>query len=431
MNDYDGIAKKCVEIAKKSSSQTYGVGAIVHNGNDVIIEANNSVYQDGTIKDSSAHAEIQAIRKQEQLAKTDKSLDFTKTELTTSMCPCMMCTGALLRLARGNNNGNGYRQIRFVAPNETVNFPIQNELLPRELQKPAMSIAQFNEHSQNPELVEQASSAFYKSRDRIRTELIKDSRKWNSCIGYNGETLRELNSVNKHALSVTINQNILNDIVESEVRTIAEQSFLSTGERDAAILFDPEGKELFRSGSKTNESILATPIMNVITDYENWAFNAHKRGDIVPDFTDCTIVSLREPQLMEAGRLGFAAGKNKLRNNSLLYLTKDDRLGVESTGVINNLRQVSPNFGICNALHYCETKFLDNQPEKYFMTKNEGNAGNIPEKIKPQIGMEWGDTFPDVFGDESHFCDVVGKREISPQSGHIKNKKGRILGEEP
>jgi guanine deaminase len=89
MDNYFEIA--CIEAEKGMLSGDGGpFGAVVVKGDKVIGKGHNCVLSS---HDSTAHAEITAIRQAEQ---TEKTHDLTGCELYTTCYPCPMCLGAAM-----------------------------------------------------------------------------------------------------------------------------------------------------------------------------------------------------------------------------------------------------------------------------------------------------------------------------------------------
>lgn len=334
--DHD-IQRKCIEVAKEAARYTYGVGAVVHQNGQVIFTAPNAVYEDGFMRDSSAHAEIQAIRKQEEGIKKGEYPPFNQTSLATSLCPCLMCTGALLKLA-GSDTSSGYKDVHFIAQNDVINLPVQQYLLPPASRAVAAKLFRQCTQPDDGMLVSEAVTTFQKSRDSLM-----QSKSRNAAMTHTNQPASTANGL-------LLTNNIMNQAVTEELIKIAKDSYHNGNDFDAAILFDSQGHELFRSGSRSGASILETPIMNIINDFETWSFHARKRGEAPLEFTSCTIVSLKEPQLMEAGRIGFAAGKHKLGKSSVQYLLPDDALGIKSSGLSRKVTTLDASFGIHEAI---------------------------------------------------------------------------------
>lgn len=89
MNKYMQIAD---ELAKQNILTNHGgpFGAIVVKDNVIVGIGNNQVIKNN---DSTAHAEIMAIRNAEQTLNT---FDLTGCELYTSCYPCPMCLSAII-----------------------------------------------------------------------------------------------------------------------------------------------------------------------------------------------------------------------------------------------------------------------------------------------------------------------------------------------
>lgn len=89
MNKYMQIAD---ELAKQNILTNHGgpFGAIVVKDNVIVGVGNNQVIRNN---DSTAHAEIMAIRNAEQTLNT---FDLTGCELYTSCYPCPMCLSAII-----------------------------------------------------------------------------------------------------------------------------------------------------------------------------------------------------------------------------------------------------------------------------------------------------------------------------------------------
>lgn len=89
MNKYMQIAD---ELAKQNILTNHGgpFGAIVVKENVIVGVGNNQVIRNN---DSTAHAEIMAIRNAEQTLNT---FDLTGCELYTSCYPCPMCLSAII-----------------------------------------------------------------------------------------------------------------------------------------------------------------------------------------------------------------------------------------------------------------------------------------------------------------------------------------------
>lgn len=89
MNKYMQIAD---ELAKQNILTNHGgpFGAIVVKDNVIVGIGNNQVIRNN---DSTAHAEIMAIRNAEQTLNT---FDLTGCELYTSCYPCPMCLSAII-----------------------------------------------------------------------------------------------------------------------------------------------------------------------------------------------------------------------------------------------------------------------------------------------------------------------------------------------
>lgn len=340
------IADKCADLALAASSYTYGVGAIVHQGNHVITTAKNKVYQYGQLHNSSAHAEIQAIRRHEELIKAGEAPPFNKAKLTTSLCPCMMCTGALLRMAQ---TGNSYDAVNFIAIDRHLSPARDIHMLPPALRYHARSLFKMlptydqNGLSNDPEAIspktlEIAEAAYITARTRLKQERAERRSRMSDDKSCDSETPHEHDSTRLHL----DDNHVCEPIVETLVQ-LASAAKEGGNEMDAAILFDASGRELFRAGSATGSFILQTPIMGVIEQYEKWHLALENQGKKAPAFSSLRLVCLREPQLMEIGRIDSAALGTELKEKMLSYLIPDRELGVQTTGFLRTIQGTHPD----------------------------------------------------------------------------------------
>ena len=90
-SDHEKFLKQAIALGQRSCAQGHGgpFGAVVVKGGKVIAEGFNSVL---SLKDPTAHAEVQAIR---AACAALQSFQLEDCEVYTSCEPCPMCLGAL------------------------------------------------------------------------------------------------------------------------------------------------------------------------------------------------------------------------------------------------------------------------------------------------------------------------------------------------
>jgi tRNA(Arg) A34 adenosine deaminase TadA len=314
----EDAAARAVELAVKAGKQgTFAVGGLlVDETGHIIAEATNAVIRSGKLSDPTAHVERQLVDWLAQQRRRRRSLSPRNLTIVSSLDPCAMCAGAILR--------SGMRVIIVAEDNFAgVHENLKPRHMPRELQAQAQEdMAFFGVQGKRPRPAHVAPifasdvSAEHVARS---TDIFSASvKEVQQTVGGGGSevgprSFEPTGSVfsNLRALAaqlgplVKIGQGPLN-IHEPGSR----QDLMKLLEGDGSVLVDEDGNVIVASNGIEAVSRVRTSVLELIRAYTFIRSAMHDHFNVVlPHQRYCSIVKRAAPSdpakgLLELGATG-------------------------------------------------------------------------------------------------------------------------------
>jgi tRNA(Arg) A34 adenosine deaminase TadA len=336
-------AERAVELALRAAQNgTFGVGGLlIHDSGTIVAEATNSVIRSGQVLDPTAHVERQLV--DWYFWARQKGLAFPADELTivTSVDPCAMCTGAILRsgmsaLALAKDKMSGVH-------GDTRPYRIPRDLWVKADQKMKLFAVKGQHRHQNDtysrclegevplELLTKAEFIFESSVasaqnlvfERLSTSEEKVVKNADLMTG----TLRHLAAQSDQSFRIPAEGMDVKD------RSCREQIFDLLAD-DACAILDNRGRILGASRSAEEFSPARTSVLELIRAYTQLRQDMFQQFQIeLPHPRTCSILKLEPDQqteklLLEIGALGsFLEGPRQ--PNPMPYMGYVRNIGIE------------------------------------------------------------------------------------------------------
>ena len=351
--------QKVVELARAANrAGTFAVaGLLVDHKGSILKEVHNNVVRNGRVYDPTAHGERQLISWYYQTLESGTSLP-APSELTiiTSLDPCLMCTGAILRsginvvvIAYDDIGGvNWNRNHDFIAvPEPTRPAAIKQFSYlgvddgSRHFVGPSGSI--FINTLISSELVTQSFTLAKDSIENVRKINRTNSNSLVDTTSASDSTiLRSLRNHYTRALELNIDLTDATDrgrLLE-EMLKVAAESKAAGGTSDSAALIDQFRNILLILGSSSlSANPIDTPLMRLTRIY---ASCRHKdpEGEILPHPSLCSIILLHGPAptalgIMDLGAFGLTMGPSESPRN--LYFFRSTQSEENLAEMVQNL----------------------------------------------------------------------------------------------
>jgi len=361
------------------------------------------------------------------LTKVETDFATKNYELWVNLCPCQMCAGAI-RIC-------GMSAV-FVAPDPVV---APYEHLYKDAPIPGAEIARlihqvdkrteklFDAEDKNTpaaELCDDANRVFDTTAEAVRTRKTQIGQKPHHIINiaaYSKGTEHERDVAKQvisaiHAVSNESNgenQNIFTalsgdkhceeglikgnkdthvapDSISEALELYLEKSAIAAKKNgnkpNAAIAIDPNGVPWFCTNDRTStRNPLRTPIMRLLRRIEKVRAQAGEEiASYMPLPSEFTIVSLMEPNDMEAIRMTASSVKN------LLYLKPDEENGVISTRQVEKMTDLyKVRRGLDGAIRPVQSRTVSIEQETQTQWRKQPSIRPDPDDGKAALGAGW------------------------------------------
>lgn len=350
MSQVGKLAVRVAELAERAlESGTFGVGGmLVDRSLRVLHEVTNKVIVDRQVNDPTGHVERQLVDWYFEMTESGGTLPPPSDLIIfSSLDPCMMCTGAILR--------TGFKALALAMdPGAGVHSGPGYATLPeglREAARKQLALAGveggrrfFGDHSfPVPNLVvaedvnRRCQAALDKSFERVR-ELVSNDAGWNNSAELHTLVTDVAGRLRNSGTIVPTSQNESADDMVERLRSM-------TANGEAALLRAPDGRPIVAHLGALDRSPTRTPILELIRTYSTMRRMTGERGNSpLPHPNKCEVVRLRTHRLnaeaiLDLGALGsFLEGPIQGGERNFLQYDTDEPFGE----VAEALRQFPP-----------------------------------------------------------------------------------------
>lgn len=375
VSDINEVVEYAIKLAEVSSNYglldpekpgqitNYGVGAVlvVDLGGQpaVIMEGMNSAVHISKVDNkefpahTDGHAESNLLRRAERRIRDHNDgytgkVDWSEGALLVSAIdPCHLCGGALML----SGMPTVYAAADSVIPSRSVlygpgkvrDWYAENIVMGEAPKASGM----FEGQTIHPDLAERALDVFETSAQAVRAW-----KKANQVVEVSPIDIFEDSSLsNKLLIQVDLMQGRQSSIVgkrinvntpegmKNAVALLAEAAIQAKkeglGDANAALIIDPNGNVLQSVHDRTDKKgVMRTPVMRSITHIEDMRDSLGGAAGLLGNVRDFTLLTLREPNEMEYGRLANVYGPK------VAYMQKDSELGIVTTGAAGRMHEM-------------------------------------------------------------------------------------------
>jgi tRNA(Arg) A34 adenosine deaminase TadA len=332
-------AARAVALAEEAGKQgTFAVGGLlVDNSGRIVAEATNAVIRDSRLSDPSAHVERQLIDWVFRERSRGRPLTPRKLTIVSSLDPCAMCAGAILRsgmrtaiVAEDNYAGVHFRR-------EPVRIPWQLQAqASRDMafcgvkdrrSRPIAEIPSFLRSDISSSLVDHSTKVFSDSVTEVQ-QKVGGGDQGPEVFEPTGETLSGLRKLAErlgpHIRVPSARLNAHDNAAGSEVLRLLDN--------DGSILVDQQGNVIVGASGAENVSSARTSVLELIRGYTRLRHEIREQLNIVlPPQHFTSIVKRRAPAEAAKGLLELGA------TGSFLELKRPDNPALPAMAFVDQL----------------------------------------------------------------------------------------------
>lgn len=311
-------AERAVELASRAvQNGTFGVGGLlIHDSGKIVAEATNSVIRTGRVLDPTAHVERQLVDWYFWARRKGLALSANELTIVTSVDPCAMCAGAILRsgmkavaLALDRMSGVHGNSQPYQLPKDLWREAERKITLFAVGGRPHYEQLRCPEHLSDEvpqEMLMKAEQLFEDSvanaQSLVSETSISKSKVTNDLLS-RGDVIRKMSGQYDPRLAIPHDTIDVND---PNVR----KELVSLLADDACAILDDGGRILMTARSAEELSPARTSILELIRAYTQLRWDVSQQSKFnLPHPRDCTVLKSEPDQetaklVLELGALG-------------------------------------------------------------------------------------------------------------------------------